>query len=232
MDGAAETEHAPPRITSTRRERLETCGVRPHAGRRFERSSRQICGPRVESIGGEMVDSKCPRTRRGVVCRPRGGAEVETERGEKRAWDAPRERECNTKHVKGRASTVSYTRIRRICFQGGVHCCLSRCTCNSGRFFVPMRGGFPAFLLAGARCLRRAAREAARGHAVTSHAGSARAARRAARKQRKKKNGQRSSSALQPIKSPECRHASAQKTRSNYSAKGSSEPLPSLDRIT
>jgi hypothetical protein len=53
-----------------------------------------------------MVDSKCPRTRRGVVCRPRGGAEVETERGEKRAWDAPRERECNTKHVKGRASTV------------------------------------------------------------------------------------------------------------------------------
>ena len=77
-----------------------------------------------------------------------------------------------------------------------------------------------------AKAARRAARGAARGHAVTSHAGSARAARRAARKQRKKKNGQRSSSALQPIKSPECRHASAQKTRSNYSAKGSSEPLP------
>ena len=104
-----------------------------------------------------------------------------------------------------------------------------------------MRGGFPAFLLAGARCLRAAlSGEAARRQRDGQRAGQRAVTRspvtRAARGQRdgqressaKRKTGSGQSSALQPIKSPECRHASAQKTRSNYSAKGSSEPLPTV----
>ena len=104
-----------------------------------------------------------------------------------------------------------------------------------------MRGGIPAFLLAGARCLRAAlSGEAARRQRDGQRAGQRAVTRspvtRAARGQRdgqressaKRKTGSGQSSALQPIKSPECRHASAQKTRSNYSAKGSSEPLPFL----
>ena len=79
--------------------------------------------------------------------------------------------------------------------QGGVHCCLSRC--NSGRFFVPMRGGFPAFLLAGARCLRAAlSGEAARrqrdGQRARQRAVTRSPVTRAARGQR---DGQRENSA-------------------------------------
>ena len=80
-------------------------------------------------------------------------------------------------------------------FQGGVHCCLSRC--NSGRFFVPMRGGIPAFLLAGARCLRAAlSGEAARrqrdGQRARQRAVTRSPVTRAARGQR---DGQRENSA-------------------------------------
>ena len=97
---------------------------------------------------------------------------------------------CLTSHRRTRSDHCSPAS-----FQGGVHCCLSRC--NSGRFFVPMRGGFPAFLLAGARCLRAAlSGEAARrqrdGQRARQRAVTRSPVTRAARGQR---DGQRESSA-------------------------------------
>ena len=99
--------------------------------------------------------------------------------------------------VRVRVQLYTYVYFVRLFYpkKGGVHCCLSRC--NLIGFFVPMRGGIPAFLLAGARCLRAAlSGEAARRQRDGQRAGQRAVTRspvtRAARGQR---DGQRESSA-------------------------------------